>query len=383
MRSGNRVILVAALAALPLAGCGMVDGHTEGGRPPLGAAASAGGAALAADDAHPLIGEPYSIDGQTFTPADVARYDEIGYAATLWASADGRRTANGETYRPDAIAAAHRTLPLPSYVEVTSIDTGKTIVVRVNDRGPMLRDRIIALTPAAARQLGIATDGGAGVRVRLVSPLEQERATLRNGGQVPERLEIPPGLRTAMARRLPPAPAPLTGPVRTASAIENAVPHTPPLPEVAMAPVPAASSVGTVDIPPAAAPAPALPQLVSAPVDEPEALPALVPPAPDAPPPEERVVPVQHANRAPAEPPPPAAAPQAGSGRFVVQVAALSTRARADALAQRVGGFVMPAGALFRVRTGPYPTEAAARAALRQIHAKGYADARMMTNDAR
>jgi len=381
MRSGNKVILVAALAALPLAGCGMVDGRADDGRPALGAAGSESGAALAADDARPLIGEPYSIDGQTFTPADAARYDEIGYAATMGESVDGQRTANGEAYRAGAIAAAHRTLPLPSYVEVTSIDTGKTIVVRVNDRGPMLRDRIIALTPAAARQLGIATDGTAGVRVRLVNPLEQERATLRNGDQVPERLEIPPGLRTAMARRLPPAPAPLTGPGRTASAMESAAPATPILPEVAMAPAPAASTVGTVDIPPAAAPVQA--QLMSAPVDEPDALPAIVPPVPDAPPPEERVVPVQHANRAPAEPPSPPAAPQAGSGRFVVQVAALSTRARADALAQRVGGFVMPAGALFRVRTGPYPTEAAARAALRQIHAKGYADARMMTNDAR
>lgn len=70
-------------------------------------------------------------------------------------------------------------------------------------------------------------------------------------------------------------------------------------------------------------------------------------------------------------------------GGYVVQLAALSSRAKADALAKSVDGFVMPVGALFRVRTGPFQTQAAAHAALRGIHAKGYAEARVMANDAR
>ena len=385
MRSGSKFV-VAALAVVPLAACGMVDGRDDG-RPALGAGAPADAAydalpeapldpggppaprpALAASDAHRLIGDPYSIDGQVHTPADVTRYDEIGYAAVLWTTADGRRTANGEAYAPTAIAAAHRTLPIPSYVEVTSIDTGKTILVRINDRGPMLNDRIIALTPGAAQQLGIAADGTAGVRVRLVNPLEQERATLRSGGSVPERLDIPPALRAAMASRLPARPTPLTGPVRTATAtaLAPAAPLPPPAdtaatvpdaPDEAVPQVRIAAVQHTNDIPPSAitpAPPPAPPAAAVTPS------PAVAPPA----------------TRAPAAVPP-------RTGGYVVQVAALSSRGRADALARAVDGYVMPVGSLFRVRTGPYPGEAAARTALRQIHAKGYADARMMINDAR
>lgn len=401
MRSNGKAI-VALIGLVPLVACGMIGGRGEA-HP--GRARAASGEALpeapmepdndpapAASDAHRLIGAPYSIDGQTYTPVDVTRYDEIGYAAILWDSADGRRTASGEAYRPTAIAAAHRTLPLPSYVEVTSIDTGKTIVVRVNDRGPMLNDRIIALTPAAAHQLGIATDGTAGVRVRLVNPLEQERAILRAGGQVPERLDMPPGLRTALARRLPPAPAPLTGPVRTASApAPTAIPPAPippaPAPASTPAPVPA-PSVRTVEVPPAVPPV----QLAAPMPETPTEAPPPVRTAPASPPPaqpEVRIAQVRHTGPAAPAAPAPAPTPEtpappaaSRTGGFVVQIAALSSRARADALARGVNGYVMPAGALFRVRTGPYPSEAAARAALRTIHAKGYAEARVMINDA-
>ena len=388
MRSGGKAVVMAALAVLPVASCSMIDGRANG-RPALGAG-SPGAAHDAlvqpANDDHRVIGAPYGIDGQVYTPADVTKYDEIGYAAVLWNTADGRQTADGEVYAPTAIAAAHRTLPLPSYVEVTSIDTGKTIVVRVNDRGPMLNDRIIALTPGAARQLGIATDGTAGVRVRLVSPLEQERATLRAGGQVPERVEIPPGLRTAMARRLPPAPLPLTGPVRTANAM---IPEAAPGSAVAMpGRAPAAPAVATIHVPSAAIDVSQTEPAMSA-VGRPD---GAAPTAQDHAAPEVRIVAVHHTTPQPvqaADNAPSARAPAAGyhavlvTGGFVVQIAALSSRSRADSLARTLSGYVMPVGALFRVRTGPYASEAAARAALRQIHAKGYADARVMINDAR
>src|SRR3546814_10196370 len=86
-------------------------------------------------------------------------------------------TANGEKFRPDGITAAHKTLPLPSYVEVTSLQTGRTILVRVNDRGPFARGRIIDLSKGAAEQLGIRAAGTAPVRVRVVDPRSEEHTS--------------------------------------------------------------------------------------------------------------------------------------------------------------------------------------------------------------
>jgi rare lipoprotein A len=372
MRSGNKAIL-AALGLMSLAACGMVDGHGDAARPRAGLRApaddgagrmagtvpydslpeapivAAGRVPLPISSEAVVTGDPYMIDGMTWRPADISSLDEVGYAAVLWETADGRHTANGEAYMPAAISAAHRTLPLPSYVEVTALETGRTILVRVNDRGPMLNDRIIALSPGAADQLGIAADGMAGVRVRKVSPLEQERAILRNGGRAAERIEAPAGLRSALVRRLPRQPLPLVGPVRTLS-------------------------VGTLQ---PVQPAP----VAAAPIAESVA-------------PIRKVVPVQRGPQRPvrqttevpaipsrAESPP--ARPPSRAGGYVVQVAALSSRARAESLARSVDGFVMPAGALFRVRAGPFSTEAAGRGALGRIRAKGYAEARLMANDAR
>src|SRR3546814_20302960 len=112
-----------------------------------------------------------------------------------YASCDGgescNRTANGERFRPKAVTAAHVTLPLPSYVEVTALETGRTILVRVNDRGPFAgRGRIIDLSRGAAEQLGIRAAGAAPVRVRVVEPPEGDRRQLREGRQAPERAVV-------------------------------------------------------------------------------------------------------------------------------------------------------------------------------------------------
>ena len=149
------------------------------------------------------IGAPYSVGGVTYTPEDAPNYDAVGYAGWYGEELQGNRTANGETFVPSAITAAHQTLPLPSYVEVTALDTGRTILVRVNDRGPFANDRIIDLSRGAAEQLGVIGDGAVAVRVRRVSPPDQERATLRGHGRVAERLETPPALLTALRAKLP------------------------------------------------------------------------------------------------------------------------------------------------------------------------------------
>lgn len=127
------------------------------------------------------IGQPYQIRGTTYVPAADPRYDVLGYAS-WYGNESGNRTANGERFRPGWITAAHTTLPLPSYVEVTALDTGRRIIVRVNDRGPFVRGpRIIDLSRGAAEMLGMKAQGQAPVRVRAVEPPEKDRKRLREG----------------------------------------------------------------------------------------------------------------------------------------------------------------------------------------------------------
>lgn len=127
------------------------------------------------------IGNPYRVRGQTYVPVADPTYDMLGLAS-WYGSESGNRTANGERFRPKWLTAAHPTLPLPSYVEVTALDSGRRIVVRVNDRGPFAdRRRIIDLSRGAADALGLRRAGPAPVRVRVVSPAERDRARLRKG----------------------------------------------------------------------------------------------------------------------------------------------------------------------------------------------------------
>ena len=143
-------------------------------------------------DAPVRIGPAYTIRGTTYVPAAAPGYDAMGYAS-WYGSESGNRTANGEQFRPGWITAAHTTLPLPTYVEVTALDTGRRIIVRVNDRGPFARGRVIDLSRGAAEELGMKEQGHAPVRVRRVEPSEKDRDRLRRGkpaaslAPVPER----------------------------------------------------------------------------------------------------------------------------------------------------------------------------------------------------
>lgn len=140
------------------------------------------------------VGPPYQVRGQTYVPAYNSRYDELGYAS-WYGPESGTQTANGERFRPDWITAAHKTLPLPSYVEVTSLDTGRRILVRVNDRGPYTSAwRIIDLSRGAARLLGTERMGVAPVRVRVVDPSEKDRKRLRKGDPARALKPVPPSV---------------------------------------------------------------------------------------------------------------------------------------------------------------------------------------------
>jgi rare lipoprotein A (peptidoglycan hydrolase) len=116
------------------------------------------------------LGEPYLADGKWFTPVNDTHYDQVGLASWYGDFFHGRRTANGEVYDMNALSAAHPTLPMPTYATVTNLKNNRTIVVRVNDRGPYHEGRLIDLSRKAAEILGFYGHGTAAVRVRYFAP---------------------------------------------------------------------------------------------------------------------------------------------------------------------------------------------------------------------
>lgn len=235
------------------------------------------------------IGNPYQVFGKWYYPADDRSYDQRGIASWYGPGFHALTTANGETYNQDDLTAAHKTLPMPSWVEVENLDNGRKLTVRINDRGPFVEGRIIDLSRRSAQLLGVDRVGLAKVRVRRVMP--------ENAAQnLPETTPEPPAI--------PPANAPIEQPVNPG--------FTPPVTVISL---------------PGAAPAPV-------------------------------------------------------SGHFV-QVAALSDPGRISWLKGFLGAFgpvvtqPAPAG-LTRVRLGPYPSETAATAALAQVRAAGYSEARLI-----
>ncbi|WP_198507399.1 septal ring lytic transglycosylase RlpA family protein [Mariprofundus ferrinatatus] len=114
-------------------------------------------------------GNPYKVSGRWYTPMkSVSAYDETGIASWYGDAFHGKRTANGEWYDMYTLSAAHKTLPLPTLVRVTNLENGRSVIVRVNDRGPFVKDRLIDLSYAAANSLGYMHNGTARVRVQTL-----------------------------------------------------------------------------------------------------------------------------------------------------------------------------------------------------------------------
>ncbi|MFB0875356.1 MULTISPECIES: septal ring lytic transglycosylase RlpA family protein [unclassified Sphingobium] len=329
MRSNNKG---AAIAVMMLA----LAGGTGAG------VAQPGGRMVA--DTPVELGASYQVGGTTYTPADPAYYDEVGYAAPLVEGSQSGATASGEAYVPSAVAAAHKTLPLPSYVEVTALDSGRTILARVNDRGPMRNDVLIGLSPGAIEQLGVAPGGPIPVRVRWVNPPEQERAVLRAQGRAAERLETPAPLLKVLRSKLGGTPA-VAASAKIMARRPQAAASQRPAPTPARAPAPSRAGVDFIV--------------------------------------EGEGAPTAPAPRPPLAPPAPRPAPVRNGGSHVVQVAAFSSQARAAAAARALGATVVEGGGVWRVRLGPYPSQQAAQAGVRAAAAKGFENARIMANDAR
>jgi rare lipoprotein A len=122
---------------------------------------------------------PYVVGGRRYTPEAYRKYDAKGVASWYSYPSHTRRTATGEWYDPGQMTAAHKTLPLPCEVEVTNLENGRKVRVRVNDRGPYADGRIIDLSRAAAEKLGFTRAGTTRVRVKLLGP-----APLADSGQI-------------------------------------------------------------------------------------------------------------------------------------------------------------------------------------------------------
>ena len=114
------------------------------------------------------VGNPYQIMGQTYYPEEDYEYSEEGIASWYGDDFHAKTTANGEAYDMNTLTAAHRTLPLPSIVRVTNLENGRSLVLRVNDRGPYAKNRIIDVSKRAAELLGFKTKGTAKVRVEIL-----------------------------------------------------------------------------------------------------------------------------------------------------------------------------------------------------------------------
>jgi len=122
------------------------------------------------------VGDPYQIGGIWYYPAEDYSYDETGIASWYGPNFHGKYTANGEVYDMNDLTAAHHTLPMPSLVRVTNLDNGRSIVVRVNDRGPFAKGRILDMSRRAAQLLGYEQTGTAKVRVQVLAQESRQLA---------------------------------------------------------------------------------------------------------------------------------------------------------------------------------------------------------------
>jgi rare lipoprotein A len=150
---------------------------------------------------HRAANRPYAVLGREYVPATTLKpYQERGVASWYGRKFHGQKTSTGETYDMYAMTAAHPTLPLPSYARVTSVASGRSVVVRVNDRGPFLHGRIIDLSYAAAHRIGIAQNGSGEVDVQAILPA--------NVAQSPSAMQPLPPVATAGPITAPLAPSP-------------------------------------------------------------------------------------------------------------------------------------------------------------------------------
>lgn len=278
------------------------------------------------------VGDPYKIDGVFYYPTVDYGYVETGIASWYGPDFHGRSTANGEIYDMNELTAAHRTLPMPSMVRVVNLDNGRSIALRINDRGPFARGRIIDVSRRAAQLLGFRYRGTARVRVEIMADQSRRQAMLARRGAV------------AGEQRIVPAPEP-----RKIVTAELAPPAAPsPARKANAAPPPVQKNNGARAAPRIAPPDEAVASLIELALD-------LEPVSPTA-------LYIQ-------------------AGAFVRYANAARLRARLATLAPaRVTEARVGAETYFRVRLGPFQNLGKADLALAKVAASGYPRARLIVD---
>ncbi|MDQ1079151.1 septal ring lytic transglycosylase RlpA family protein [Pseudoroseomonas cervicalis] len=268
-----------------------------------------------------MVGEPYAMGGIWSYPREDFALQETGLAAVVADARAGRRTSNGEIWDPSALVAAHRTLQLPAILQVTNLENGRQLRLRVNDRGPAQPGRVLGLSRRAAELLGVPAAGGTQLSIAVDGDASRALAG---------------GLPQAESRALPVATAP-----RAALESES------------LAPPPGAQAAGRVREGRAGPAIAALPEASASSV--PERLPEQV---------------LQGYAR---------------PGRLYVQASSFTNRADAQRQAARIGGarvepFGPPRRPEYRVRLGPFTTPSEADRALEMVHRSGVSEARILVD---
>lgn len=269
------------------------------------------------------VGAPYQIGGVWYYPAVDYNYDETGIASWYGEAFDQQYTANGEIFDLNQLTAAHRTLPMPSIVQVTNLGNGRSMRLRVNDRGPFARGRVLDVSRRASQLLGFETDGTALVRVKIIKDESVRVAELakRNGGDA----------------RVLVAEAPSVGSVEAAARVEPA--------KSSASQLPAAAPINAVGSPIAVTALPPLPEKV-------------------------RVVPVKASGRIFVQ-----------AGAFSVRENARRLQSRIAPLGSaEVTAASIHGAELYRVRLGPLPNVEQADRLLVRVIGSGYPEARIVVD---
>lgn len=293
------------------------------------------------------IGAPYTIDGVTYVPTEEFQHVETGVASWYGPGFHGKYTANGEVYDQSDRTAAHRTLQMPSVLRVTNLENGQSTVVRVNDRGPFARSRVLDVSRAAAEELGMTRNGTARVRIDQLETESQavKQIAMNGGGPEEQRAALdgsgrrgsPANSATAQAAP-PPPPVSIPPPPTPAVMVYSSRPRSP-----AVVPVEASGSAGEPTLGGSA------PTVASIAVS--------------------------------------ATSLQPASG-FYVQTGAFSTVGNAEkqrGLVTSYGTTEISQGSsggreVYRVRLGPYTTQEAAGIVADRLKRSGYGDARVVAN---
>lgn len=153
------------------------------------------------------IGTPYNIQGKTYYPKESYDLVETGIASWYGPGFHGKRTANGEVFDTNELTAAHRTLQMPSLVRVTNLENGRSVVVRVNDRGPFSKGRVIDVSERAASLLGFKNQGTAKVRLEVMPQESLRIAEMAKQGQSTKGTELAANQGRMVAPAIPAQPA--------------------------------------------------------------------------------------------------------------------------------------------------------------------------------